>query len=240
MPTVTSRAGKFFRRAVADMVAPLATSADLALRRPEFALRRELQRRATLEAADIVARDMPDAMFCADRLVNLDYALGLKPPGLMLEFGVYKGETITFIAGKCPEERIYGFDSFHGLPEHWSGNRFSYKNFDRRGVLPKVPQNVELVSGWFNETVPPFLAAHPGPVGFVHVDCDIYSSTRTVLTALNGRLAPNAVIVFDEFFNYHGYRQHEHRAFFEFVAETGRAYRFVSFSGQQAAVVLGA
>ena len=55
---------------------------------------------------------------------------------------------------------------------------------------------------------------------------------------LKPRLAPGCVIVFDEFFNYPGWRRHEYRAFHEFVAEIDRRYSFVSYSGQQAAVVL--
>lgn len=238
MASSRNRVVKLLRSIVPGFVRPLAQTADLALRRPEFSLRRELQRRAASEAADIVAADMPEALFCADRFVNLQYAVSLKRPGLILEFGVFRGRTITHLAELCPRERIFGFDSFRGLPEHWTGNRFSDRNFDRKGALPKVPDNVELVQGWFDETLPGFLAAHPEPAGLVHIDCDIYSSTRYVLTALRDRLQPGCVIVFDEFFNYHGFRQHEYRAFHEFIAEMRRPFRFVSFSGQQASVVL--
>jgi hypothetical protein len=37
--------------------------------------------------------------------------------GLIMEFGVYKGETINHIASLLPNKQIYGFDSFEGLPE---------------------------------------------------------------------------------------------------------------------------
>lgn len=209
------------------------------IKRPALALARELQRRATQEAADIVLRDMPEALFCADRQTNLDYALSLRPKrGLLLEFGVYGGKTINHIAARTPEELIYGFDSFRGLPEQWTGSRYSPTNFDRGGVLPKVADNVRLMAGWFEETLPPFLAENREAVSFVHIDCDLYSSTRYVLTALADRLAPSCVVVFDEFFNYHGYRLHEYRAFYEFISDTGRRYSFASFSGYQVTVVL--
>ena len=179
---------------------------------PALALRRELQRRATLETADIVERDMVDALYCSDRFANLDYALSLRPKaGMILEFGVYKGATITHIAKNCPDERVFGFDSFQGLPEEWKGKRYSRHNFDVAGNLPKVPGNVALIPGWFNETVPPFLAQNAGSVSLLHIDCDLYSSTQYVLTALKDRLQPGAVIVFDEFFNYHGFRLHEYQ-----------------------------
>jgi predicted O-methyltransferase YrrM len=204
-----------------------------------LSLRRELQRRATMEAADIVARDMPDALFCADRLANLDYALSLRGQnGLILEFGVYRGASITHIAERCPGETIYGFDSFRGLPDQWRGKRFSPDNFNLQGALPKVPANVRLLAGWFQETLPPFLAANQETVSFLHVDCDLYDSTAYVLGALRERLAEGAVLVFDEFFNYHGFRLHEFRAFHEFIAETGRNFTYASYAGQQVTVVL--
>jgi len=237
-PKKRNRAIKFLGSIVPAIVRPIVAAADHARHKPETALRRELQERATREAADVVQNEMPGALYCGTRFINLEYALTHRKPGLILEFGVAGGKSINHLARLCQDERLYGFDSFEGLPEHWSGNRFSYRNFSQKGVMPSVPPNVELVPGWFNETLPGFLDKHSGPVGFLQVDCDIYSSTQYVLAMLKQRLAPGCVIVFDEFFNYPGWRQHEYRAFHEFVAETGRKYSFVSYSGQQAAVVL--
>ncbi len=46
---------------------------------------------------------------------------GLVPDdGLWLEFGVHAGGTINRIA-KYTTKTIYGFDSFEGLPQDWSG-----------------------------------------------------------------------------------------------------------------------
>ena len=208
-PKKRSKFGKLIGSIVPGIAKPFTLASDRALRRADVSLRRELEKRATSEAADIVAAEMQDALYCADRFVNLEYALSFRQPGLILEFGVAKGATVTHIAELCANDPVYGFDSFRGLPEHWSGNRFSHRNFTQHGVLPPVPANVELIAGWFNDTLPGFLTAHPEPVAFLHVDCDIYTSTRFVLDALKGRLQEKAVIVFDEFFNYPGYRQHQ-------------------------------
>jgi hypothetical protein len=70
------------------------------------------------------------------------------------------------------------------------------------------------------------------------VDCDIYSSTKTVLDLTVSRLLPGAVVVFDEFFNYKGYEQHEYKAFFEWVAEYKLDYRFIGYSGQQVSAII--
>jgi len=209
-------------------------------RDPGAALRNELQRRATLAAADFVTTSMPDALYCAGKLDLLTFALQEAPPGLALEFGVFKGTTINHLARQAPDRHFFGFDSFTGLPDHWAGSRYSAVNFDRGGKKPRVPANVSLVEGWFDKTLPDFLARQQQPIGFVHVDCDIYASTMTVLELTLPRLTPGAIIVFDEFFNYKGYELHEYKAFFEAAERFKVSYHFIAYGGQQVAVKIEA
>ena len=89
-----------------------------------------------------------------------------------------------------------------------------------------MPSNVTLHAGWFENTLAPFLAGQPGPVRFVNIDCDIYSSARTVLTGLADRLRPGSVIVFDEYIGNQTWREHEYKAFQEFVAENDVRYEY--------------
>jgi predicted O-methyltransferase YrrM len=213
---------------------------EWAWRDPGAALRNELQRRATLAAADFVTTRMPDALYCGSKLDLLSFALKQAPPGLALEFGVFKGTTINHLARQAPDGHFFGFDSFAGLPDHWTGRRYSAVNFDRQGKKPKVPANVSLIEGWFKTTLPAFLAREQGPIGFIHVDCDIYASAKTVLELTIPRLAPGAVIVFDEFFNYKGYELHEYKAFFEATERFDLGYRFIGYAGQQVAVAIEA
>lgn len=209
-------------------------------REPAGPLRAELQRRATQAAADFVTERMPLALFCANKFDHLDYALSLAPPGLALEFGVLKGTTINHLARLRRERSFYGFDNFRGLPEQWAGVRFSRRNFDRKGRKPKVEANVTLIEGWFADSLPRFLASNREPIGFVHIDCDLYSSAKTVLDHCAARLAPHAVIVFDEFFNYKGYELHEYRAFAEFAERFDVQYSFLAYSGQQVSLCVEA
>jgi predicted O-methyltransferase YrrM len=207
-------------------------------RNPGAALRNELQRRATMAAADLVASRMPDALYFANKFDLLTYAIKMAPLGLALEFGVFKGTTINHMARLAPNRHFFGFDSFTGLPEHWAGARYSAVNFDRKGRKPKVEGNVSLIQGWFDDTLPDFLVREGGRIGFIHVDCDIYASTKTVLELTIPRLAPAAVLVFDEFFNYKGYELHEYKAFFEAAERFDLAYRFIGYAGQQVGVVI--
>jgi len=181
---------------------------------------------------------MPNALFCGDKFDHLEWAWEHVPAGLALEFGVFRGVTISHLAGLAPDTHFFGFDSFLGLPEQWSGNRYSKLNFDRKGKIPKVPANVTIVDGWFHDTLPRFLLKHNEPIAFMHIDCDIYASTKTVLDLTAGRLAPGAVLVFDEFFNYVGFEMHEYKAFFEFVERFDVKYRFIGYSGQQVSMVI--
>jgi hypothetical protein len=112
-----------------------------------------------------------------------------QPRGMALEFGVGHGGTLRCIAGAAAFSRVVGFDSFQGLPENWLPE-WPKASFSRNGVPPHVP-GAELVSGPFSDTVRPFLETLPADarIRLVHIDCDLYSSTATVLTALAQRLA---------------------------------------------------
>ncbi len=147
----------------------------------------------------ILGLPAPGALLTSDRFELLARAIEtVTGPGLWLEFGVWRGESITYIA-RTSGHPIVGFDSFQGLPTDWvPGARAGA--FSTEGVLPQVDARVTLVKGWFDETLPTFLTAHPGePVAFLHVDSDLYSSARVVLTALGGRIREGTVVVFDEF-----------------------------------------
>lgn len=129
-----------------------------------------------------------------------DLAQYLPDWGLNIELGVYNGVTIGCLATARPELEFHGFDSFEGLPEDWDmgQKRVDSKAFDRKGELPEVPDNVMLYKGWFNETLEPFVDEQMKPISFLHVDCDIYSSTAYALELFNNDIKPGTIIRFDE------------------------------------------
>lgn len=132
--------------------------------------------------------------------------------GLYMEFGVYHGVSLRKIRKLMPANTLlYGFDSFSGLPEQW--RNLSVGTF-ATPVRVDVP-GVELVVGMFAETLPSFVKTHNEPVSFMHVDCDLYSSTKVVLDAFRKQLVPGSVIMFDELFGFSGYEQHEYKALCE-------------------------
>jgi len=155
------------------------------------------------------------------------HAMSVAPEnGMVLEFGVRFGTSIRMLASLA--EEVHGFDSFEGLPDEW--HHEPKGSYTTKGVVPEVPANVTLHVGWFENTLPGFLAEHAGPVRFINVDCDIYSSTRTVLELLAPRMVVGSVIVFDEYIGNEHWREDEYKAFQEAVAKYGWQYEYLCFS----------
>jgi hypothetical protein len=198
----------------------------------------DLRLHAKREAVEYILANMQEAMVLPDRLALLGYALSRAPAGgLVLEFGVEKGASLRHLAG-LTQRPVHGFDSFEGLPGDWSGTKEAKGAFSLRGKLPRVPANARLHVGWFDQTLPEFLRQDAQACALIHVDCDIYASTVSIFAALNGRIGPGTVIVFDEYFNYPGWRQHEYKAFQEFIASTGLKYRYIGFSAEKGHVAV--
>ena len=167
----------------------------------------------------------------------LSYAVKLAEDGLFLEFGVATGTSINHIAKEAGSRTVYGFDLFKGLPEHW---RHGYGTGQFSQQIPVVQNNVELIVGLFADTLPQFLETHGQPAALIHIDCDLYSSTKTIFDRLTNRIIPGTVIIFDEFWNYPGWKHHEYQAFMEFVSERGTDFRYDALvsGSQQVCVVI--
>ena len=164
-------------------------------------------------------------------------------------FGVYRGRSITTIS-EFTKNIVYGFDSFEGLPEFWDkdnpkgvyslggitpqgaiyGNNDDNPGmYDQRTTITTQPwkENIKLIKGYFENTLVEFLNDHTEKVSFVHIDSDIYSSARTVLTLLKDRFQNNTILAFDELTDYPDFRNHEIKAFAEFLLETGYKYEAI-------------
>jgi predicted O-methyltransferase YrrM len=187
---------------------------------------------AKIDAALTSARYYQNHMLLSKNFTNdlqcLEHALSIcGHEGLYLEFGVASGRTVNHIANVLKNEKIYGFDSFDGLPEDWRTG-FSVGAF-KKNKLPETAANVKLISGLFEDTLPTFLQNNSGDIAFMHIDCDLYSSTKTILDLCQPRIKHGTVIVFDEYLNYPGYQHHEFMAWKQFVDEHALSYRYEGF-----------
>ena len=160
-----------------------------------------------------------------------------KLDGLFLEFGVFRGHTINYISKKIGNEFIFGFDSFEGLPEFWRDG-FDKGVFGLNNNLPNVNSNVRLIKGWFDKSLKDFKVEKP--IAYLHIDCDLYSSTKIIFDYLQPYIVQGTIIVFDEYFNYPGWKQGEFLAFKEFIKTYNYEYEYISYcrNHEQVAVII--
>ena len=201
----------------------------------------------TLKVLDLASRDITKHERPIDFLVNHYDRFPSVKNGFWAEFGVWRGTTLlsayeglrnqtTF------EGTIAGFDSFEGLPEKWRNGfdegRFGFDTFDglpekwRNGtedgrfsdlytkVRVKLPPEVELYKGWFQDSIPVFKASHSGiPAALIHHDGDLFLSTTVTLQLLNDRIKPGTHMIFDELVGYVDFEKHEILALFLWMTE---------------------
>tara|TARA_Y100001963_G_scaffold139703_1_gene205825 strand:- start:1498 stop:2295 length:798 start_codon:yes stop_codon:yes gene_type:complete len=157
--------------------------------------------------------------------------------GIWAEFGVFRGgsmKTLTKLKKeRYPdlEEPCFGFDSFIGLPEDTEWGKAG--NLTAGGNVPKI-EGAYFYEGWFKDTIPKFNESYSKPLAFLHVDCDIYSSTVEVLEGMKDKIVSGTVVLFDDILSY-SVRQgkwvgekHEFKAFMEFVEKYNVEYEWLA------------
>jgi hypothetical protein len=150
-----------------------------------------------------------------------------------LEFGVYEGYTIKYwsTANLNAKSRFFGFDSFEGLPEDWSGSfvRVPKGTFTTNGMVPDLNDpRITFLKGWFQESLPRFLQTfEPQNRLLIHCDADLYTSTLYVLCTFHAFLKPGSLIVFDEFSG----ATDEFRAFVDYTSSFLQNFRVVAQVG---------
>ncbi len=147
-----------------------------------------------------------------------------RTPVLVLEFGVYTGDTLRLWLSLFPHpaSRFHGFDSFEGLPETWNTG-LTKGAFSLGGKMPPFADpRVTLHKGWFSDILPEFQPPSNDQL-VVHLDADLYSSTDCVLRALQDHIVPGTILIFDEFID----RMHELRAFDEYLQRSQHRFEFL-------------
>ena len=194
---------------------------------------------AAIDAARFLEEHFTSAQNLVERQSLLRHACrSVAMDGDVLEFGVMGGQTLAILCGQFRDRTVHGFDSFKGLPEDWTHDSPS-GTFSTEGTVPTdLPSNAKLHIGMFEDMLPKYLASTDAPVALVHIDSDLYSSAHTALFGLAPRLRAGSMIVFDEFLNYPGWRQHEYRAFTEFVDAFDVEFRYFSFASSALSVAV--
>ena len=157
--------------------------------------------------------------------------------GDMAEVGVYAGSSTKMICEAKGDKRLHVCDTFAGLPEPSAEDRGS----ERQGLFACDLESIQAyLSGYPN--VEYHVGVCPGSVRgklddtrfcFVHLDVDLYSSTKECLEYFFPRLVPGGVLVSHDYSVLAGVRQ----AFDEFTA--GRPEQVIETPLTQCLLVKG-
>lgn len=195
---------------------------------------------AISDSAHYVKNFLPEVLLFDNKQALWDFTITKIEafgPCDILEFGCYKAISINYFSMRLPNNKFYGFDSFKGLPEDWLGHNSPKGTFDLMSKLPRVTKNVELIPGWFEESLPVFFKNTTNLNTFLlHIDSDTYSSTCTVLSNTIDLLKPGVLILFDEYLAYPNWENGEFLAWKEFCSQHSIKYRYLAFATEQALV----
>lgn len=212
-------------------------------RSPGRSLHGIMWERAAEQSADFVEEHLADCLIFKNKPEMWSYVARLlnesSRNGICLEFGVAGGSSINFLSKSLPNFRFFGFDSFLGLKEDWKGHHAAKGSYSRNGVLPRVNSNVELIPGWFDETVPVFLQQHGGDMSdlrLVHIDSDTYEAAVVIFDEIGKSLKPGVFVLFDELIGYPNWVNGEFKALREAERKFRFKYKYRAFSSEQALI----
>lgn len=169
----------------------------------------EVQRRAMQRISEVVEAT---SAFLRDAMVALDFN-GIT--GDYAEFGSYGGVTMRLAHQHLPinglPRHLWAFDSFEGLPpqtderdQHpaWVEHTMAmdvetFRTTLRRAGVPDEAYTT--VAGYYDESLPKIGDGAPTDIALAYVDCDLYSSTVTVLEFLRPRMKHGMIVAFDDY-----------------------------------------
>ena len=123
------------------------------------------------------------------------------------EFGVFKGKSL-YHSWRCAKKHkiknvmFYGFDSFEGFPVE---NHDLYTNEKFKTTIEKVNKNfrnknnVELIQGFFDQSLKQDRIQSIKNISFAFIDCDIYESSISIFNFLENRVSVGGFIMIDDF-----------------------------------------
>lgn len=133
------------------------------------------------------------------------------------EFGCWGGITFALAYHEAKRHghkaKFWAFDSFQGLPvpqevvdDHpvWTEGIMatSLDEFHRICASNKIPRDAfNVVPGFYDQTLPKLSPTDPPEnIALAYIDCDLYSSTKTVLEFLKPRIKHGMILAFDDYF----------------------------------------
>lgn len=169
-------------------------------------------------------------------LEAVNYARVALLPVVYFEFGCHSARTFSAAVRaanylRVPDAQFFAFDSFQGLPQvdpsqdgyfeegtfHTSKQDFFQKVKKKSGLSLSDEQVIE---GFYSESLTQELQKKLPKASIIHVDVDLYSSTKEVLNFIAPLLMVGTVILFDDWYAFApGANQGEAKALYEFLDE---------------------
>lgn len=172
--------------------------------------------------------------------------------GAIIECGTWRGGMIAGIGQlfNQPNREYYLFDSFEGLPEptkedgdrafEWQADTTSDEYFDNCSAEMSFAEeatklagmkNVNIIKGWFNETLPNY--DKNKKIAILRLDGDWYDSTMQCLENLYDSVVIGGLIIIDDYYAWDGCT----RAIHDFLSQNGIADRICSFNNDVCYIV---
>jgi len=152
----------------------------------------------------------------------------------VLEFGVFKGTSLRFFAKKLKKFKCVGFDSFEGLQSNFGGLNADLL-FRLNGRVPRfMPKNTKIVKGMIEDKLEQFILTNEMNVKLIHLDLDVYSSTRYVLKTIKTKIESGTYILFDEMFGNPFWEKGEFKALQETFKDS--EFNWLAFGPNQALI----
>jgi hypothetical protein len=155
--------------------------------------------------------------------LELCVRMAYRIPGDIIEFGVARGgstRVLRRVLSECERgqiggarKTIYACDSFKGLREKFENAQIGAFACE----VPNIP-GVQIVEGYFEDSLTPALARRVGRVALASLDADLYSATLCALRWLTPLLQSGSLLLFDE---YLGEQASERRAHEDWLRESG-------------------
>jgi len=146
------------------------------------------------------------------------------------EFGTATGASAQDLLSVLPQDGVlYLHDSWQGLPTAWDKGEKVLAAGTFKGPAPSLNDPRAVIrKGLFAKTLPYAF----GPLGLVHVDCDLYESARDVLFGCDDDIVDGTILMFDELssIHYQKWREGEYRALCEWREATGKQVRWIGAS----------
>jgi SAM-dependent methyltransferase len=167
--------------------------------------------------------------------------------GHIVIVGIKDGRLANALARKSWGDQILAFESLSGAEEPWQSPLHERLPRGQLGnkELDALHERVRLVSGPYQQSLAEWSLEMPGPLSFLILNTDTYTTTRDCLFALNANIQPKTVLAFNALVDwcqsgrYPNWHEGQWKALKAWMSSTNRKVRLIGHGpGFCAAVIV--